>query len=152
MGQWAPSNDAAASTDKKGQELGFFPFPALPNEQGNPTDVLGGGNGFGIGKNAPAAAVDFVKFLTSSANQQSLAQKGALLPPVKGALSAVTDPNLHAVAQLVGNAPYYQLYYDQFMSPAVGNTVNDQTQALFAGSATPQAAAAAIDAVAASGG
>jgi len=98
------------------------------------------------------AAVDFVKFLTSAANQQTLAKQGALLPPVKGALSAVTDPNLQAVAQLVGNAPYYQLYYDQFMSPAVGNTVNDQAQALFAGSTTPQAAAAAIDAAAASGG
>ncbi len=152
MGQWAPANDAAASTDKKGQQLGFFPFPSLPNQQGNPTDVLGGGNGFGIGKKAPPEAVDFVKFLTSSVNQQSLAKTGALLPPVKGALSAVTDPNLQAVAQLVANAPYYQLYYDQFMSPAVGNTVNDQTQALFAGSATPQAAAAAIDASAASGG
>jgi len=152
MGQWAPSNDAASAADKKGPDFGFFPFPTLPNQQGNPTDVLGGGNGFGIGKNAPAAAVDFVKFLTSAANQQTLAKQGALLPPVKGALSAVTDPNLQAVAQLVGNAPYYQLYYDQFMSPAVGNTVNDQAQALFAGSTTPQAAAAAIDAAAASGG
>lgn len=151
MGQWAPANDAAASTDKKGKELGFFPFPTLPNQQGNPTDVLGGGNGFGIGKNAPAEAIDFVRFLTNTENQSALAKTGALLPPVKGALSSVTDPNLQAVAQLVSNAPYYQLYYDQFMSPAVGNTVNDQTQALFAGSATPQAAASAIDTAAKSG-
>jgi raffinose/stachyose/melibiose transport system substrate-binding protein len=151
MGQWAPSNDAASAADKKGPDFGFFPFPALPNEKGNPTDVLGGGNGFGIGKNAPPEAVDFVKFLTSVENQRALAQKGALLPPVKGALDAVTDPNLQAVAQLVANAPYYQLYYDQFMTPKVGGTVNDQTQALFAGSTTPQAAAAAIDATAASG-
>src|SRR5262249_45113766 len=34
---------------------------------------------------------------------------------------------------------------------AVGNAVNDQTQALLAGSETPQAAAATIDAAAASG-
>ena len=89
---------------------------------------------------------------TSAENQMALAKTGALLPPVKGALSAVTDPNLLAVAQLVANAPYYQLYYDQFMSPAVGTTVNDQTQALFAGSATPQAAASAIDTATKSGG
>ncbi|HEX7960960.1 MAG TPA: extracellular solute-binding protein, partial [Terriglobales bacterium] len=152
MGQWAPSNDAASATDKKGPDFGFFPFPSLPNQQGTPTDVLGGGNGFGIGKNAPAEAIDFVKFLTSADNQRKFATQGALLPPVKDALDAVTDPNLKAVAQLVSNAAYYQLYYDQFMSPAVGNTVNDQTQALYAGSTTPQAAAQAIDAAAKSGG
>lgn len=152
MGQWAPSNNAASATDKKGPEFGFFPFPTLPDQKGTPTDVLGGGNGFGIGKNAPPETVDFVKFLTSAENQRAEAKKGALLPPVKAALDGVTDPNLQAVAQLVSTASYYQLYYDQFMSPAVGNTVNDQTQALFAGSATPQAAAAAIDAAAANGG
>jgi len=145
MGQWAPANDAASATDKKGPQFGFFPFPTLPNEAGNPTDVLGGGNGFAIGKNAPPQAVDFVKFLTSADNQRALAAKGALLPPVTAALDGVTDANLKAVVQLVSNAPYYQLYYDQFMSPAVGNTVNDQTQALFAGTATSQAVAQAIN-------
>lgn len=152
MGQWAPSNDAASATDKKGPDFGFFPFPTLPNQQGTPTDVLGGGNGFGIGKNAPPEAIDFVKFLTSAENQRKLAAQGALLPPVKAALDAVNDPNLKAVAQLVSNASYYQLYYDQFMSPAVGNIVNDQTQALYAESTTPQAAAQAIDIAAKNGG
>jgi raffinose/stachyose/melibiose transport system substrate-binding protein len=151
MGQWAPGADKAVATDKKGPDFGFFPFPTLPNQQGTPTDVLGGGSGFGIGKNAPPEAVDFVKFLTSAANQEALAKTGSLLPPVKGALNAVTDPNLLAVAQLVSNASYYQLYYDQIMPPAVGNVVNDQTQGIFAGTITPQAAAAAIDAAAANG-
>src|SRR5579859_803941 len=145
MGQWAPANDAASATDKKGPQFGFFPFPTLPGEAGNPTDVLGGGNGFAIGKNAPPQAVDFVKFLTSADNQRALAEKGALLPPVTAALDGVTNANLKAVVQLVSSAPYYQLYYDQFMSPAVGNTVNDQTQALFAGTATSQAVAQAIN-------
>ncbi len=145
MGQWAPANDAASATDKKGPDFGFFPFPTLPGEAGNPTDVLGGGNGFAIGKNAPPQAVDFVKFLTSADNQRALAQKGALLPPVTAALDGVTNPNLKAVVQLVSSAPYYQLYYDQYMSPAVGNTVNDQTQQLFAGTASAQAVAQAIN-------
>lgn len=152
MGQWAPSNDAASATDKKGPDFGFFPFPTVPNQQGTPTDVLGGGNGFGIGKNASPEAIDFVKFLTSADNQRKFATQGALLPPVKAALDAVSDPNLKTVAQLVSNAAYYQLYYDQFMSPAVGNTVNDQTQALFAASTTPLVAAQAIDTAAKGGG
>jgi raffinose/stachyose/melibiose transport system substrate-binding protein len=64
---------------------------------------------------------------------------------VTAALDGVTNPNLKAVVQLVSSAPYYQLYYDQYMSPAVGNTVNDQTQGLFAGTATSQAVAQAIN-------
>ncbi len=152
MGQWAPANDAASATDKKGPAFGFFPFPSIPGGAGAASDVLGGGNGFALGKNAPPEAVDFVKFLTSAANESTYATEGAATPPVKAAQSALTDPNLQQVAALVANAGYYQLYYDQFMTPAVGTTVNDQTAALFAGTATPQAAAAAIDASAASGG
>jgi raffinose/stachyose/melibiose transport system substrate-binding protein len=146
MGQWAPSGDASVADDKKGPEFGFFPFPTIPGGAGAPTDVLGGGNGFALGKNAPPEAVDFVKFMTSADNQRIIAKQNAGLPPVKAAQDAVSDPNLQAVAQLVANAGYYQLYYDQFMSPAVGTAVNDNTAALFAGTATPEAAAAAIDA------
>jgi raffinose/stachyose/melibiose transport system substrate-binding protein len=150
MGQWAPANDAASAADKKGPDFGFFPFPSIPGGAGAPTDVLGGGNGFGIGKNAPPEAIDFVKFLTHADNQRALAAKNALLPPVKAASDGITDPNLQAVVQLVAQAGYFQLYYDQFMTPAVGTAVNDHTAALFAGTATPQQAAQAIDAAAAS--
>ena len=152
QGQWAPTNDAASATDKKGPQFGFFPFPTIPGGAGNPTDVLGGGNGFGIGKNAPPEAVDFVKFLTSATNESTYAQQGFALPSVKAAQSAVTDPNLQAVAQLVANAGYYQLYYDQFMTPAVGTAVNDQTATLFAGTGSPESVAKAIDTAATSGG
>ncbi len=148
QGQWAPANNAASAKDGKGPEFGFFPFPAVPGGAGAPTDVLGGGNGFGIGKNAPPEAIDFVKFLTSVQNESLYAQKGAALPPVKAAQSAVTDANLKVVAELVANAGYYQLYYDQFMTPEVGNAVNDNTAKIFAGTATPQEVAKAIDDVA----
>ena len=152
QGQWAPSNDAAAATDKKGPQFGFFPFPSVPGGAGTPTDVLGGGNGFGIGKNAPPEAVDFVKFLTSATNESTYATQGFALPPVKAAQSAVTDPNLQQVAQMVASASYYQLYYDQFMTPAVGTAVNDQTATLFAGTGSPASVAKAIDTAATSGG
>jgi raffinose/stachyose/melibiose transport system substrate-binding protein len=152
MGQWAPGSYASSAADKKGPALGFFPFPTIPGGAGAPTDVLGGGNGFAIGKNAPPEAVDFVRFMTSADNQRILGQQGAALPPVKAAQDSVTDPNLQTVAQLVANAGYYQLYYDQFMSPAVGTVVNDQTAALFAGTTSPSAAAKAIDTAASTGG
>ena len=148
MGQWAPGADAGVASDKKGPELGFFPFPTIPGGAGAATDVLGGGNGFALGKNAPQEAVDFVKFMTSADNQRIIGKQGIGLPPVKAAQDSVTNPNLLTVAQLVANAGYYQLYYDQFMSPEVGTAVNDHTAAVFAGTETPEACAAAIDAAA----
>jgi raffinose/stachyose/melibiose transport system substrate-binding protein len=52
---------------------------------------------------------------------------------------------MQEVAQRVAAAKYYQLYYDQFMSPAVGQAVNDQTATLFAATGTADAVAKAID-------
>ncbi len=149
MGQWAPANNAAASVDKKGAQLSFFPFPAIPGGAGDPTDVQGGGNGFAIGKNAPPETIDFVRFLTSATNQRNLAQKAALLPPVTAASDGVTDPNMQSVVKTASNAHYFQLYYDQFLPPAMAQVAVDSTQALFAGTASPADTAQKLEASAA---
>ena len=145
MGQWAPGGDAASAADKKGPVFGLFPFPMVEGGAGNPTDVLGGGGGFAVGKNAPPETIDFLKFLTNAANATTLASKGISLPPIKGALSAITDPLQKEVVQMVSSAPYFQLYYDQYLPPAVGQVILDQTQGLYTGTITPAAAAKAID-------
>ena len=46
-------------------------------------------------------------------------------------------------------ADYYQLYYDQYLPPAVGEAVNDAVQGLFAGIMTPEEVAQAVEAAAA---
>lgn len=146
MGQWGPGNEKDKSSNKQGlgSNLGFFPFPAVEGGAGQMSDVLGGGNGFSIGKNAPAETVDFLRFLTNVDNEKALASTGSALPPVKGAETAITDPMLQQVHTAANNAPYFQMYYDQFLPPAVGGVINDQTQGIFAGSTTPEAAAQAI--------
>ncbi|MBO0778238.1 MAG: extracellular solute-binding protein [Ktedonobacteraceae bacterium] len=150
MGQWAPSADAGAAADQKGPELGFFPFPTVEGGAGNPNDVMGGGNGFAIGKNAPPETVDFLKFLTNAQNQQNMTKDGIVLPTVKTAQSFVTNPNLKSVAQMVSQAAYFQLYYDQYLPPSVAQAVLDSTQGIFAKTLSPDAAAKAIDDSAAS--
>lgn len=145
MGQWAPANDKSGATDKKGPELGFFPFPMVEGGAGNPTDVFGGGGGFAIGKNAPPETVDFLKFLTSAQNQEAMGKAGLVLPTVKAAANSVTDPLLKQVVQTINTASYFQLYYDQYMPPVVGQAILDATQGLYANTTTPQAAAKAID-------
>jgi raffinose/stachyose/melibiose transport system substrate-binding protein len=145
MGQWALANDAFAAADKKGPDMGIFPFPMIEGGAGNPTDVLGGGGGYAIGKNAPPEAIDFVKFLTSPANERILGADGTAQPPVKGAESSVKNPLKQQITQMVNNANYFQLFYDQYLPPAVGQVILDQTQGLYAHTVTPQAAAKAID-------
>jgi raffinose/stachyose/melibiose transport system substrate-binding protein len=151
MGQWSPSNQKSLAENKVGlgDDLAFFLFPMVEGGAGDPSDVLGGGDGFAIGKNAAPEAVDFVRFLTSLENQKALASQGVAVPPVvKGAESAVTDPDIQEIAKKVGEAKYLQLYYDQFLPPAVGSAVNDATQALFAGTETPEGVAQQIEDVA----
>lgn len=153
MGQWAPGADRAVAKDVAAYtaNLGFFPFPAVEGGAGAATDVLGGADGFAIGKNAPPETIEFVRYLTSLDTQKAMAAANlAVLPVVKGAETALTDPLMQDVQKRVAAAQYYQLYYDQYMPPAVGQTVNDQTATLYAGTGSPEAVTKAIDASAAS--
>jgi raffinose/stachyose/melibiose transport system substrate-binding protein len=146
-GQWAPSTSKANSADQKGlgENLGLFGFPAVEGGAGDGTDVVGGGNGFAIGKNAPAEAIDFVKYLTSVANQTIIAKNGSGIPVVKGSEVGLTDPNMLKVQQTFAAAKYFQLYYDQFLPPATGSVLNDSVQGIFAGTLTPEQVAQAVE-------
>jgi raffinose/stachyose/melibiose transport system substrate-binding protein len=146
MGQWAPTIEAAYSTDKKGigDKLGFFPFPALDAGRGSPSEVLGGCNGYAVGKNAPPETFEFLKFLLSPAGQRTVTAEGGVLPVIQGAGDAIVDPNLKLVHAALSSATGFQLYLDQAYPPAIGQQVNDSVAALVAKSASPQAVAQAI--------
>src|SRR5512138_2143644 len=149
-GQWAPSTQAANAADQKGvQNLGLFGFPEVEGGAGAGTDVVGGGNGFAIGKNAEPEAVDFVKYLTSVDNQTIIAKNGSGIPVVKGAEKGLTDPNMLQVQSTFAAAKYFQLYYDQFLPPATGSVLNDAVQKLFSKDATPEEMAQELEASAA---
>jgi raffinose/stachyose/melibiose transport system substrate-binding protein len=148
MGQWSPNvqKDESESGDGLGENLGIFTFPMVEGGAGNATDVLGGGDGFAVGANASPEAIAFVKFLTSPENQASLAAQGIAVPPaVESAASSIADPLLQEIAQMAAAAEYLQLYYDQYLPPAVGGVVNDSVQELFAGTASPDEVAQAIE-------
>ena len=147
MGQWAPGAHAGNSESGEGlgEDLGFFPFPVIPEGAGNPTDVLGGGDGFAVGVNASDEAVDFLRYLTS-ADVQARAAEVWVIPTVAEAESALADNAiLTEVIQARNEAPYFQLYYDQFLPPAVGGAVLDATEALFAGVYSSEEAAQLIE-------
>ncbi len=148
MGQWAPATQAANSTSGKGigDALAWAPFPAVSGGQGKLTDVMGGGNGYVIGKNAPPEALEFLKFFLKTENNQKLHAIEGIVPVVKGADIALQgNKNGLAIAQAVANASYYQLYYDQYLPPAVGEAVKDAVVGLLAGKLNPLQCAAMID-------
>lgn len=146
-GQWAPSVEAANSADKKGvANLGMFGFPAVEGGAGDGGDCVGGGNGFAIGKDATPEAIDFVKFLTNVENQTTIAKNGTGIPVVAGAEVGLTDANMKLVQAKFAQAKYFQLYYDQFLPGVVGGAINDNVQKLFAGTASAEDVAKAIEA------
>jgi raffinose/stachyose/melibiose transport system substrate-binding protein len=152
MGQWAPGVQMGNSESGEGLpegELGWFPFPMIEGGAGGATDVLGGGDGFAVGVNAPDAAIDFLKFLTTPEVQERYVALGTgHVPTIGEAEDAVTDPLLQAVMAARNEAGYYQLYYDQFLPPAVAQGVLDAVEALLVGTMTPEEAAQAIEDVA----
>jgi raffinose/stachyose/melibiose transport system substrate-binding protein len=148
MGQWAPGAIKNSSPDKKGMgdNLGWFPFPSVTGGAGAPTDAFGGGDGFAVGKNAPAEAIDFLKFISSIDNAKKIGNAASFLPVVKGSEVSVVDTNQKAVLDGLNKSGFLQLFLDQYYSPAVGAVVNDSVQTLFAGTATPDQVATAITA------
>lgn len=148
MGQWAPGANRGQATDVDAYmaSRGWFPFPAVPGGKGDPGDALGGGDGFAVGKNAAPEALDFVQFLMRKSAQEQLVKAGMSVPTVKGADEVVDDPLIKEIVKTLGAAKYYQLYYDQYLPPAVGAVVNDSVQGLFAGTMSPEEVAKAIEA------
>jgi raffinose/stachyose/melibiose transport system substrate-binding protein len=146
MGQWDPGTQQFfCDCEGIGEDLGWFPFPAVPEGAGAPDDVLGGGDGFAVGKDAPDETVDFLRYITS-VDVQSAGAEIWIVPVVEGAESVVTDdPVMNSIIQARNTAPYFQLYYDQYLPPAVGQTVNDAVEALFTEAGSPEDVAALIE-------
>ncbi|MDB1088105.1 extracellular solute-binding protein [Streptomyces sp. ACA25] len=143
MGQWAPSVQADTS-DGLGDDLGFFTFPEVEGGKGSLDEVLGGGNGFAMGADAPDEAVDFLLFISQAEQHGKLVESGAGLPVMDEAVDLVGDEHLKAVADAMSEATGFQLYLDQAYPPAVGAQVNDSVAELLAGVATPEEANQAI--------
>ncbi len=147
MGQWHQNVQRDSSESGEGvQNLGWFPFPMVEGGAGNASDVLGGGDGTAVGKDAPEEAIEFLRYLTQAENQiQALEEVGFGPPTAAGAQSAITDPIQSQILEARNGAAYFQLYYDQFLPPSVGGAVNDAVEQLFAGVVTPEELAQQVE-------
>lgn len=146
MGQWAPPTQVANSDEGEGlgDDLGWFKFPSVPGGSGTKNDIMGGGNGYVVGKDAPDEAVDFLSYMMQEEWNEKMVKADGGIPTVDGAEDALESENMKRIADAVAQADYYQLYYDQFLPPAVGETVKDAVVRLLADRATPAEAAQMI--------
>lgn len=138
----------ALAADKVGisdDKIGWFEFPMVPGAKGDPTDTLGGINGWLITKGAPKEALDFVKALVSKDVQTKQAAANFIIPVVKGADEGIVSPFMKNIAGNIARSKYHQNFYDQALGPNVGRVINDASAEIAGGSMTPKQAAKAVN-------
>lgn len=139
MGPWNSGTIGGLTADGEVPDfLGWFPFPSVPGAAGDPTITMGGGDGWGVSADAPAAAIDLVKYLSSADVQRRFAEIGSGIPANPDAADALTDPNLQAIAAGLAGSSYVQLWLDSALGPAFGNPLNQAIVNIFGGTGTPE--------------
>lgn len=137
----------ALAADKKGiadDNIGWFDFPVVPGGQGDPSDTLGGINGWLVTKGAPKEASAFLKHFVSLDVQKRLAAGNFLIPTYKGAEEGLASPFMRQIAANLAKSKYHQNFYDQDLGPNVGRVVNDATTEMAGGSMDAKQVAQAI--------
>ena len=137
----------ALAADKKGipeDKLGWIDFPMPAGAKGQPTDTLGGINGWLVTKGAPKESIEFLKTFVSDEVQRELAKNNFIIPTFKGSEAALGAAFMQNVAKNMAASTYHQNFYDQDLGPSVGRVVNDAVAEIAGGSMTPKQAAKAI--------
>src|ERR1700759_2641528 len=74
MGAWDPGTIQTLTPNQKPlPDLGWFPFPAVPGGQGDPSAMMGGIDGYSVSPNAPKEAFQFLGFLLTTPQQKAYA-------------------------------------------------------------------------------
>jgi raffinose/stachyose/melibiose transport system substrate-binding protein len=147
QGNFMLNSMRANSADKKGitdDKLGWFAFPTTAAGKGDPTDTLGGLNGWLVTKGSPKQAVDFLEYFSRPEFQREAAARGFYIPVAKGTQDALANPILRRIAENIARSKYHQIFYDQMLGPSVGAVVNDVSADLVAKVMTPKEAAQAV--------
>ncbi len=122
--------------------MGVFPFPTIEGGKGNAIDAVGtlGDNFYSISTACeyPDEAFSMIQYLIddTSTEERIAANK---IPPLKGV--KVSDPLQQDVLDIVSQAEYIQLWYDQFFNAEIAAAHLEITQAAYALDVTPEEAA-----------
>lgn len=135
MGDWAYARQKTNSVSGKGiadDDLGIMPFPTIDGA-GDPTDTLGGIQGWLFSKNASPEAVKFMEWYVSEPVMSRFAAAGHFIPIVAGASAASTNKFKQEIGANISGANWHALFFDQILSKSAGLTVNDISIEIIAG-------------------
>jgi raffinose/stachyose/melibiose transport system substrate-binding protein len=137
MGSWLISTVKSENPDFLAK-LDAFPFPAVKDGNGDPSDTVGtiGDNFYSVSascKNPEAAFTAITYLLDDTAVKERSAQ--GKIPPLNS--TTVSDPLLSKVLATAKAAKANQLWYDQYLSPEMGELHKDTSQELFGLTKTP---------------
>ena len=122
QGDWDPGVMDPLTTNKNiNNELGWFPFPAVSGGTGDPTTVLGGGDGFSCSTQATMYCPEFLEYIDSKPVQLKIAGASVGLPVNTAAASALSVPAEKAVLGYYKHVDYLQTYFDVAFPVNVGN-------------------------------
>jgi raffinose/stachyose/melibiose transport system substrate-binding protein len=137
MGTWDPGVIASLTPNQKPlPDLGWFPFPAVPGGQGDPSAMMGGGGGYSLSTNAPKEAFGFLEFLVTKDQQEAYANAFVTIPVNKAARSVVTQSYNISALQAFSRAAYTSQFLDTLFGQNVGNAMNTAVVNLLAGKGT----------------
>lgn len=148
MGSWAyPTIKTANAGFIKDGKLGHIPFPAVPGGKGDPAGIVGNpANFWSISATASdaqkQAALSYLKDGMMNPQYVDALLAGGAVPPVKGLeskISAAPDGDyLSALYRLAGDAPSFQLSWDQALDPGQADALLTGLSQVFLKQVTPQ--------------
>ena len=137
MGAWDPGTIGTLTPNQKPlPDLGWFPFPAVPGGQGDPSAMMGGVDGYSVSPNAPKEAFGFLEFLLTTEQQKLYSQAFVAIPVNKAAQSVVTQPYSISALQAFNKSAYTMQFLDTQYGQNVGNAMNTAVVNLLAGKGT----------------
>lgn len=124
-------------------KLGWFPFPAVDESKADPSIIIGTIGDMFLSFNCKddklKAAFEMATYYSDEDCMDYMVEKGKI-PPVKGVTDKVTEPISKTILEAATNASATQLWYDQYLPPAVAEVHKDTCQELFGLSITPEEA------------
>ncbi|MDD2970793.1 MAG: extracellular solute-binding protein [Lachnospiraceae bacterium] len=142
IGSWM-TGTFKSDSEEFAQKLGWFPFPAGDDASIDSSILIGtiGDNfiHFNCTDEKQAAAFEFASMFTDDDVIQFMADNGKI-PPVKNAADLITDPMTTQILKAATDAGAVQLWYDQYLPPAVATAHLDSCQELFGLTMTPEEA------------
>jgi raffinose/stachyose/melibiose transport system substrate-binding protein len=145
-GSWQAATMNQDSADWYKQNVGYFGFPKMDGSSADQSIVVGTsiGNGFSFnaGKDNDLLTACFIlatQYYNDDTYNKDMLASGNI-PSIEGMGDTITDPCMQQIWKDFSSAKNVQLWYDQYLPPAVSEVHKTTSQKLFGLSTTPKQA------------